>query len=100
MYVHVCVSLKRIYEVASNGVFREFVNGIKHASASFIRCLSCLSFWNNKTGTYTVIINCLSPQSKPQYELKCFSFNTLKAKFSKLHHPNSFYSSTLLRYAN
>lgn len=43
IYVHVCVSLKRIYEVASDGVFREFVNGIKHASASFIRCLSCLS---------------------------------------------------------
>lgn len=43
MYVHVCVSLKRIYEVASDGVFRDFVNGIKHASDSFIRCLSCLS---------------------------------------------------------
>ncbi len=31
--VHVCISLKRIYEVASDGVFRDFVNGIKHASA-------------------------------------------------------------------
>lgn len=43
MYVHVCVSLKRTYDVASDGEFRGFVNGIKHASVSFIRCLSCLS---------------------------------------------------------
>lgn len=42
MYVYVCVSLKRTYEV-SDGEFRGFVNGIKHASVSFIRYLSCLS---------------------------------------------------------